>query len=204
MEVVEDEHERPLCRGALRRNSAVASNRRKRAPSDSSRAARRRSGQELAQLGQELRELRGARAELRAQRSGSLVAHVGAQRLHPRPVGGRAARLPAAPDEHARAARPRARDQLLGEPALADPGLAGEQEEPPAPGERVVEARAQLGELALAADERACARPLRGSARARRRRSSAASWRRIACWSSRSSRPGSIPSSSTSACRAAW
>ena len=46
-------------------------------------------------------------------------------------------------------------DQLLGESALADTGLAHEQEQPSAAGERVIETLDELGELALAAHERA-------------------------------------------------
>jgi hypothetical protein len=42
---------------------------------------------------------------------------------------------------------------LIGEPALADPGLTGEQEQAPAAGERVVDTAEERGELTLAADK---------------------------------------------------
>jgi hypothetical protein len=86
---------------------------------------------------------------------GLCLAHVRTQRLHPGPVGGGAARLPAAADQDPRAARPGARDQLLGQAALADARLAHQQEQPPTAGEGVVEAADQLAQLALAAHKRA-------------------------------------------------
>ena len=125
---------------------------------------------QVGQLGQERRELGPVAAELVAQRVGVDVAHVGAQRLHPRPVGRRAAGLPAAPDADARPAGPRVVRELVGQAALADPGLAGDEHEPPATGDRVVERAEQHAELALAADEPAGRRgpaPLRAR-RARR------------------------------------
>src|SRR5204862_1408352 len=89
------------------------------------------------------------------------LADVAAKRLHPWPVGGGAARLPAATDEHARPPRARTTDQLLGEAALADPRLADEQEEAAMPGQHILEPREQLGQLGLAADEGAPCRLLR-------------------------------------------
>jgi hypothetical protein len=62
----------------------------------------------LAQFGDDLGEFGGAGSELRAQRGDVALAHVRAQRLHPGPIGGGTARLPAAADEHPRAARSRA------------------------------------------------------------------------------------------------
>ena len=67
-----------------------------------------------------------------AQRLGIAVADVGPQRLHPGPVRRRATRLPAATPEHGGATRLRVGRELVGEPALADPGLAGEEHEPAA------------------------------------------------------------------------
>src|SRR6185369_10711069 len=55
--------------------------------------------------------------------------------------------------EDASAAAPRVRGQLLGQAALADTGLAQEEEEAAAPGAGVVEPRYELGELRIAADE---------------------------------------------------
>ena len=121
------------------------------------RIKRRRLGdaarKELAQLRKDLRDVRGARTELCAQRLRLRLADVAAKRLHPGPVGGSAARLPAATDEHAHPARARTTDQLLGEAALADPRLADEQEEAAMPGQRILEPREQCTQLSLAADE---------------------------------------------------
>ena len=66
-------------------------------------------GETLAQLGEDLGELLGAGSEMRAQRGRLVLAHVGAQGLHPGPVGGSATRLPAAADQHASPAATRAR-----------------------------------------------------------------------------------------------
>ena len=110
---------------------------------------------QVGQFGQERRELGPLASELVAERVGVDIAHVGAQRLHPRPVRRRAAGLPAAPDADARPAGPRMVRELVGQAALADPGLAGDEHEPPATGDRVVERAEQHAELALAADESA-------------------------------------------------
>jgi len=59
-----------------------------------------------------------------------------------------------------RAARSGACGQLVGKAALADPGLAGHQEQAPAAREGVIETAYELGEFALAAHKRA-ARTLR-------------------------------------------
>ena len=159
VQVVEHEHERP----ALARRSGGTRRSRRRGgsapPSDSSAGGSGRSGKRSRSSGTIWARSAAPAPSCARSAVGLAVAHVGAQRLHPRPVGGRAARLPAAADEHARAARASLRAQLLGEPALADAGLAGEQEQAAAAGERVVEAGEQLGELALAADERAARRP---------------------------------------------
>ena len=50
------------------------------------------------------------------------------------------------------------RDQLVPKATLADSGLADEQQEPAGPGECVLEARNELGQLGLAPDERAAGR----------------------------------------------
>ena len=65
-------------------------------------------------------------AEPRAQRVRVAVADVRAQRLDPRPVGGGATSVPAAADVHPRATSPRVVTDLLGQPALANPRLAGD------------------------------------------------------------------------------
>ena len=75
------------------------------------------------------------------------------QRIQPRPVRGRAPRLPAASPQHGavRARRPARR--LVGQPGLADARLARQQEEPPPPRHRAVQRGADLRQLALAPDE---------------------------------------------------
>ncbi len=118
---------------------------------------RREVGDEPAELGQDLGELPGARAERRG-RQGRRVGEAAPQGLDPRPVGRGAARLPAAPDEHARAAVARAGRGLLDEPALADPRLAPDEGDAAVAGEGGVERIAEEGELALAADEPAVRR----------------------------------------------
>jgi hypothetical protein len=82
-----------------------------------------------------------------------VLANVGAQRFDPGPVGGGAARLPAAADEHARAARSGSADQLVREPALPDAGLATDEEQTAPPRKGVVETGEELGELSVPADE---------------------------------------------------
>ncbi len=48
---------------------------------------------------------------------------------------------------------PRLRRELIGQPALADAGLAGDQEQPPTTLERLVYPRQEFSELALPSDE---------------------------------------------------
>ena len=152
MQVVEDQHERLRGRDALdERGEGVEQP--EAGALGVGTGGRREIVEDLAQLRQQLGEVGGARAQLPAQRGGIGRADVRAQRLHPRPVRGRAAGLPAAADEDQRAARAGTRGELLGEPALADPRLADEQEQPPVAGLGVVEAGGQLRELAVAPDE---------------------------------------------------
>ena len=66
----------------------------------------RKVGEETADLGEDGGQLGAPVAELGAQRLGLAVADVGPQRLHPGPVGRRAAGLPAAPDAHPRTPLP--------------------------------------------------------------------------------------------------
>ena len=154
MQVVQHEHDRPARgRGAHEPGRGLEQAEARRLGLARGRLGQ--VGQPLAQLGEDLREVRAAGAELRAQHRGLAVAHVGTQRLHPGPVGRSAARLPASADEHPGTAALRLGGHLLGEPALADPGLPDEQDQPAAAGERVVETGDQRGQLALSADERA-------------------------------------------------
>jgi hypothetical protein len=157
VQVVQDEHERAI----LSRAAQEVGGSLEEAEAGAFRLELRRLGQageELAQLRQELRELRRSRAQLRPQRWGLRLADADAQRLHPRPEGGSAARLPAAADEDARAPCSRPAEQLVREPALADTGLPDEQKEASMAGKGVVEAHQQLFEFALAADEDTAAR----------------------------------------------
>src|SRR5262249_36921681 len=57
--------------------------------------------------------------------------------------------------EHVSATLTSAGRQLVGEPALSDPGLASDEEEAATPGERILEPRLELGQLTLPPDERA-------------------------------------------------
>ena len=75
------------------------------------------------------------------------------ERLHPRPVRGRASAFPAASCDHACAGAAGLGRDLVHQAALPDPGLAAEQDDPSAAGERFVEGAAQLPPLRHAADE---------------------------------------------------
>ena len=105
--------------------------------------------QQLTYLGHDLRELRGARPELSTQVLWDLDADVRPQCLHPRPIGGRPTRFPAPAPQDTDALLLGSSGQLIRQPALADPGLASDEEEPAAPLHRVVEPGDQLAELAL-------------------------------------------------------
>ena len=168
---------------------------------------------EVAQLGQQLREIRGAGAELVAQRVRVGLAAVRAQRLHPRPVRRRAARLPAAADQHVRGAPARlARSSssvsrllpIPGSPATRTRRARGRRARRRAR-RRASRARARGRRTRLRGSGAArAARPSPGRAPARRGARAPGPGARIACWSSRSARPGSIPARSTSAARVAW
>jgi hypothetical protein len=160
MQVVEYEHERSFARGAAQERGGGVEQAEARALGVG--AGRRPDvGVELTQLGQQLSQVGGARSELLTQRLRVRLLHVAAQGLNPGPVGGRAAGLPAAPDEHGRAPLPRAAGELLGEAALADPGLAAHEHDTPARRECVLERLTERGDLALASHEDAAgaARP---------------------------------------------
>ena len=83
-------------------------------------------GEPVVELGQHLGDVRGARPELATDLLLLAVADVGAQGLRPRPIGGRAARLPTATPQHPQSARLSGVRELVRQPALADAGLAGE------------------------------------------------------------------------------
>ena len=163
VDVVEDDDER-LGSAACRRKAPTASKRRKRAPSGRGRAAAARAGSRSS--GSCARSRRA-----RARRASTVRARVAAQRLHPRPVRRGAARLPAAPDQDLRLARPRPGGELLGEPALADPGLAADQQDAPAAAERVArDASSRAASSRARPTKTPRAMPARAPRRARRRR----------------------------------
>ena len=148
VQVVEHEHERPA---------------RGRVPQE---LGGRVEQAEARALGLERRRLRQVGEAARAARAGSARARAAPAPSCERSAAGsalsRRRRAATAPRASRRGRRPppssgrrgpgrratrASRDQLLGEPALADAGLAGEQEEAPAAGERVLEAGEQLVEL---------------------------------------------------------
>ncbi len=69
------------------------------------------------------------------------------QNLNPRPPGRCAATFPAPPPRDTGAVGGGFRAQLVGEARFADAGLTGEQDEPPASAERVLQGGTQLGAL---------------------------------------------------------
>jgi hypothetical protein len=152
VEVVEHDQQRLLGGGPSQKRGCGVEQAKAR-PLGVERRRRRHVAENLTHLGQDLRQLACPWPELSAQVLGSLLADVCPQRLHPWPVSRRAARLPTPAREHERAAVPRSRRELVGQPALADAGLAGNQEQPSPALKCIVQARKQLGELALPSNE---------------------------------------------------
>jgi hypothetical protein len=111
-------------------------------------------GEPVAQLRQDLCQRGAAVGEAVSQRVVVEIARVRAQGLDPRPVRRRPPSLPAAPDEDPGIALLGGDHELLGQPALADPGLPGDDRDPASARDRVVEGGGQLRELGPAADER--------------------------------------------------
>jgi hypothetical protein len=152
VEVVEHQHERP----SLSSVAEKLGNSLEEAEARGLRvgvARRRRTRHRLSCLGDELREIGGAAPELRAERLRVKVADIRTKRLHPRPVGRRAPGLPATPPEDACRSGTRTFGELVGQAALADSGFAGNEEQPAAPPERVIQPGREGVELALAPDE---------------------------------------------------
>jgi hypothetical protein len=85
------------------------------------------------------------------------AANVLADDLQPRPVGGFAHALARTPED-ACAACHRVAGKLIHQTRLADPGLAGDEQQSPAAGRRLLEPGAQLSHLAVASNEDAPAR----------------------------------------------
>ena len=156
-----------------------ASNRRKRAPSDSGAGGSARSGRTSRSSGSSWAISGAPRPELRGEvrRVDALARRRAAPA--PRPVGRRAARLPAAAPRGRRPAVLGAPSELLGQAALADPRLAGQQEHAAASRESASSRGEQLAELVFPADEDArAACPVRFAPGPRR--PAPASWSRIA------------------------
>jgi Aminotransferase class I and II len=108
---------------------------------------------DIGQLGQQLRHEGGPGTEPRSQDFGVGISNVGPQGLHPGPVRWRSPRFPAAAPRHPDAALTGSRRRLVRQAALADPRLAGQEEESASSRHGVVEPGEQLGQLPLAADE---------------------------------------------------
>jgi len=115
-------------------------------------------GQPLPKLREEPHKFGAVSRQLTAQAAWLHLVHQGAQRLGPQPVRRRAARLPAAANQHLDSPRFGLRDQLLGQAALPDPRLADHQDQPPTASARIVKTGDQLAQLAHTADERDCRR----------------------------------------------
>jgi hypothetical protein len=99
---------------------------------------------QFSDVGDDIRDLRRACTQLRTKPVRIGLVDVGTDRLHPRPVGRRASRLPAAAPEHLPSAIARPARQLLGKTTLTDARLSADGHEPPTACQRVVE-RAQQG-----------------------------------------------------------
>jgi hypothetical protein len=79
---------------------------------------------------------------------------IGSEDLHPGPERPYSARLPALPPEHQRAGLGGAGARLLGQPGLADSGLAAKRDERPPPVESTLKRCVEDLDLADAADKR--------------------------------------------------
>ena len=149
MQVVQHQHQRPPGRRALQEGGhGIEESETRSLGLELGRG--RQIGEEIAELREEPGEVGGSLAKLGSETVRVGIAKIRPQRLHPGPVGGGAARLPAAADQDPRAARSRLCDQLLGQAALADPGLADKQEQPAAACEGVIETADELSQLAVA------------------------------------------------------
>src|ERR1051325_4104382 len=84
-----------------------------------------------------------------------MLGDIRANHLNPRPVNGCFATLPATAPEREHPRSLSADRDFVGETRLAHSGLAEKHEETATPGDRVLEARFELRELAVPADEHA-------------------------------------------------
>jgi hypothetical protein len=153
VEVVEDQQQRPLGGGRPEEaGEAVEQPEPGRLRLDRRRCRQVR--QALADGGDELGDVGRAGAHLAAERRRVAALHVGADDLDPRPERRRTLRLPAAAPQDGGAACRRGGGHLLGEPGLADAGLAGEQHHAAAAAGGGVQVGGERGQLGPAADER--------------------------------------------------
>jgi hypothetical protein len=89
---------------------------------------------DLAELGEQGHKIGRPAAELAVEDLRVAVSKVRAQGLDPRPVRGCPARFPTPAPQHLRAAPNGLVAELVGQPALADPRLPPEEEQPPPTG----------------------------------------------------------------------
>ncbi len=110
-------------------------------------------GQPLTHLGYDLGDVRGARPHLGLHALCVAVVEVGTDDLDPRPVRRCTAGLVRASPQDLEAAHTRIRAELARGARLADPGLTGQEDEPPLAAAGVVDRTAELFDLGLAPDE---------------------------------------------------
>ena len=161
VQVVEDEDHRLLAGGVLEeRGDAVEETETRLLRLQGRR--HRQAGQALLHFGDHLRDVRGAGPHLGHELLRLPLVDVGADRLHPRPVGGRAFALVAAAPDHLGVAEAGVGGELFRGARLADAGLADKHHQPPATGQGVFEACAQLVHLLVAAHEDAAGQSVEG------------------------------------------
>jgi len=164
-EVVENQDERPDLRGVPEERRCGVEQAEAGALGVRGHLGTRHLGEQVLDIWEHLGDVRGPSAELRQERVRVLLPEIRADRLHPRPVGWSAARLPAASPQDQGHALLCAVRELVREPALADPGLTTDEKEPPSTREEVVEAGLQLRHLTLPPQEDAFGRRSRGRVR---------------------------------------
>ena len=129
------------------------------------RGAGRGITQPRAHVGHQLTQQRRAVAQRARQRGVVQRAHQLGQQIQPRPVRGRAARLPAAPPQHREPAARGALGGAIGQAGLSDAGLADQHDELPASGAGAVERGWRSGRARARAprrDRRRARRTVRG------------------------------------------
>src|SRR6266566_145501 len=159
MQIVENQHQR-LHRPRVAQESGNRIEQAEPVGLRSRRRGRANIGQNLGDLGDDLCDQGGARSQLRPQLLAASAADAGPQRLHPRPVRGRTAGLPAPPPRHLDPTITGPRRRLTRQTALPNAGVSSEQEQPAAPGDYLVEPGEQFPQLAIPPDQcRCCPRP---------------------------------------------